>query len=83
MNRSEIIDRITKVVVEQLGVGEDAVNESSSFIKDLGADSLDLVEIVMAFEDEFEASIPDTALEHIVTVGDAADNILAQLEKRT
>lgn len=77
MERSEIIGRITEVVVEQLGAEEAAVVETASFIEDLGADSLDLVEIVMAFEDEFETSIPDTALEQIKTVGDAADFILA------
>jgi len=78
MNRNEVIGRISEVVVEQLGIEADAVTETATFIEDLGADSLDLVEIVMAFEDEFETSIPDTALEQIKTVGDATDYILAQ-----
>ena len=77
MERNEVIERITEVVVEQLGVEEDVVVETATFIEDLGADSLDLVEIVMAFEDEFETTIPDTALESIKTVGDAADFIIA------
>ncbi|MCL2438171.1 MAG: acyl carrier protein [Coriobacteriia bacterium] len=77
MDRNEVIGRIKEVVVEQLGANEEAVVETATFIEDLGADSLDLVEIVMAFEDEFETSIPDTALEKIKTVGDAADFILS------
>ena len=77
MERNAIVTRITEVIVEQLGVEEDAVVEGATFIEDLGADSLDLVEIVMAFEDEFETTIPDTALESIKTVGDAADYIIA------
>jgi len=78
MERKEVIGRISEVVVEQLGIEADAVTETATFIEDLGADSLDLVEIVMAFEDEFETSIPDVALEQIKTVGDAADYILTQ-----
>jgi len=80
MDRNEVITRISEVVVEQLGTDEAAVNESAAFIEDLGADSLDLVEIVMAFEDEFETTIPDTALEQIKTIGDAADYIMTQLD---
>ncbi|MCL2526473.1 MAG: acyl carrier protein [Coriobacteriia bacterium] len=80
MERNEVIGRISEVVVEQLGTDEEAVVETATFIEDLGADSLDLVEIVMAFEDEFETSIPDTALESIKTVGDAADFIIANAE---
>ena len=77
MERSVIVKRIEEVVVDQLGAEPDKVVEGASFVEDLGADSLDLVEIVMALEDEFEASIPDTALEQIKTVSDAADYILA------
>ena len=77
MDRKLIIERITEVVVEQLGVEPGAVVESAQFVEDLGADSLDLVEIIMAFEDEFNTSIPDVALEKIKTVGDAADYIVA------
>ena len=77
MERKEVISRISEVVVEQLGTDADAVVETAAFVEDLGADSLDLVEIVMAFEDEFETTIPDTVLEQIKTVGDAADYIIA------
>ena len=68
---SDIADRVKKIVVEHLGVDEDKVVESASFIDDLGADSLDNVELVMAFEEEFDVEIPDDAAEHIQTVGDA------------
>ena len=68
---SDIADRVKKNVVEHLGVDEDKVVESASFIDDLGADSLDTVELVMAFEEEFGIEIPDDAAETIQTVGDA------------
>ena len=68
---SDISDRVRKIVVEHLGVEADKVTESASFIDDLGADSLDTVELVMAFEEEFSIEIPDDAAETIVTVGDA------------
>ncbi len=68
---SDISDRVKKIVVEHLGVEEDKVTESASFIDDLGADSLDTVELVMAFEEEFGCEIPDDAAEKIVTVKDA------------
>lgn len=68
---SDIADRVKKIVVEHLGVEEDKVVESASFIDDLGADSLDTVELVMAFEEEFSVEIPDDAAEKIQTVGDA------------
>jgi len=60
---SDIADRVKKIVVEHLGVDEDKVNEGASFIDDLGADSLDTVELVMAFEEEFKVEIPDDAAE--------------------
>ena len=63
--------RVKKIVVEHLGVEADKVTESASFIDDLGADSLDTVELVMAFEEEFELEIPDDAAENIQTVDDA------------
>ena len=56
MSSEEIFDKVKEIIVEQLGVGEDSVNEESSFIEDLGADSLDIVELIMAIEEEFEAS---------------------------
>ncbi len=68
---SETADRVKKIVVEHLGVEQDKVTEDASFIDDLGADSLDTVELVMAFEEEFDIEIPDDAAEHIQTVGDA------------
>jgi acyl carrier protein len=68
---SETADRVKKIVVEHLGVDADKVNEESSFIDDLGADSLDIVELVMAFEEEFGVEIPDDAAEKITTVKDA------------
>jgi acyl carrier protein len=68
---SDIGDRVKKIVVEHLGVEPDKVTEAASFIDDLGADSLDTVELVMAFEEEFGCEIPDDAAETILTVGDA------------
>jgi acyl carrier protein len=68
---SDIGERVKKIVVEHLGVEPDKVTEAASFIDDLGADSLDTVELVMAFEEEFHCEIPDDAAETILTVGDA------------
>ncbi len=68
---SDTADRVKKIVVEHLGVEEDKVTPDASFIDDLGADSLDIVELVMAFEEEFGVEIPDDAAEKISTVGDA------------
>ena len=70
---SDTAGRVTKIVVEHLGVDESKVVESASFIDDLGADSLDTVELVMAFEEEFECEIPDDAAEKILTVKDAVN----------
>ena len=63
--------RVKKIVAEQLGVNEAEIKNASSFVDDLGADSLDTVELVMAFEEEFGVEIPDDAAETILTVGDA------------
>jgi acyl carrier protein len=68
---SDIAESIKKIVVEHLDVDADKVTEKASFIDDLGADSLDNVELVMAFEEEFDVEIPDDAAETIQTVGDA------------
>ena len=68
---SDISGRVKKIVIEHLGVEEEKVTDNASFIDDLGADSLDNVELVMAFEEEFDIEIPDDAAEHIQTVGDA------------
>lgn len=72
---SDIVERVRKIVVEQLGVKEDEVSLESSFVDDLGADSLDTVELVMALEEEFETEIPDEDAEKITTVQQAVDYI--------
>ena len=68
---SDVAERIKKIVIDHLGVDAEKVNEKASFIDDLGADSLDTVELVMAFEEEFNCEIPDDAAETILTVVDA------------
>lgn len=80
---SEIERRVKKIVVEQLGVKEDEVTVEASFVDDLGADSLDTVELVMALEEEFETEIPDEDAEKIVTIKDAVKYILERMEKET
>jgi acyl carrier protein len=72
---SDVFDRVKKIVVENLEVEADSVVETASFIDDLGADSLDLVELVMAFEEEFGIEIEDEVQENIRTVGDAVSEI--------
>jgi acyl carrier protein len=72
---SDVADRVSKIVVEHLGVDAAKVTPNASFIDDLGADSLDTVELVMAFEEEFGCEIPDDAAEKILTVKDAIDYI--------
>ena len=76
---SDVAERVKKIVVEHLGVEADKVTDNASFIDDLGADSLDNVELVMAFEEEFDIEIPDDAAEHIQTVGDAVKFIQERL----
>jgi acyl carrier protein len=78
---SDIAGRVKKIVVEHLGVDEDKVTDGASFIDDLGADSLDTVELVMAFEEEFGVEIPDDAAEKILTVKDAIEFIQANASK--
>jgi acyl carrier protein len=68
---SDVGERVKKIVVKHLGVEAEKVTENASFIEDLGADSLDTIELVMVFEDEFGCEIPDDAAETILTVGDA------------
>ena len=75
---SDVADRVKKIVIEHLGVDEDKVVESANFIEDLGADSLDTVELVMAFEEEFGCEIPDDAAENISTIKNAIDFIVSQ-----
>ncbi len=72
---SDIAERVQKIVVEHLGVDEEKVTSNAKFIDDLGADSLDTVELVMAFEEEFGCEIPDDAAEKIITVKDAVSFI--------
>jgi acyl carrier protein len=72
---STIVERVTKLVCEQLGVKEEEVTSEASFVEDLGADSLDTVELVMALEEEFETEIPDEEAEKITTVKEAIDYI--------
>lgn len=74
---TDIAGRVKEIVVEHLGVEADKVSEGASFIDDLGADSLDTVELVMAFEEAFNVEIPDDAAEKIQTVGDAINFIKA------
>lgn len=76
---SSIEERVIKIVVEQLGVDEATVKSQSSFVEDLGADSLDTVELVMALEEEFDCEIPDEEAEKITTVQQAIDYINANL----
>ncbi|MDI3280904.1 MAG: acyl carrier protein [Bacillota bacterium] len=71
----EIFDRVKEIIVEQLGVDEEKVTPEASFVDDLGADSLDIVELVMALEEEFDLEIPDEDAEKITTVGDAVEYI--------
>jgi acyl carrier protein len=71
----DIFGKVKEIVVEQLGVDEEEVTEQASFVDDLGADSLDIVELVMALEEEFDLEIPDNDAEKIVTVGDAVNYI--------
>jgi len=77
---SSVEERVKQIVVEQLGVSEDEVSGDSSFIDDLGADSLDTVELVMALEEEFNCEIPDEEAEKIMTVKDAIDYVNTHTE---
>lgn len=77
---SSVDERVTKIVAEQLGVSEAEVTKDSSFVGDLGADSLDTVELVMALEEEFDCEIPDDQAEKITTVKQAIDYINAHLK---
>lgn len=74
---SSIEERVKKIIAEQLGVKEDEITNAQSFVEDLGADSLDTVELVMALEEEFETEIPDEEAEKITTVQEAIDYVVA------
>ena len=75
MSSEEIFEKVKSIIVEQLGVTETSVTMEASFIDDLGADSLDIVELIMALEEEFDTEIPDADAEKIVTVSDVVDSI--------
>jgi acyl carrier protein len=75
MAATNVEGKVKSIIAEQLGVGEDEIKAESNFIDDLGADSLDIVELVMAMEEEFEVEIPDDEAENIKTVGDAINYI--------
>lgn len=79
---ASIEDRVKKIVVEQLGVKEDEVSNTASFVDDLGADSLDTVELVMALEEEFDCEIKDEEAEKITTIQEAIDFIKAQSDSK-
>ncbi len=78
---ASISDRVKKIIIEQLGVQESEVTTDASFVDDLGADSLDTVELVMALEDEFELEIPDEEAEKITTIKEAIDYIESHLKE--
>ncbi len=80
MTQEEIFEKVKGIIVEQLGVAETAVSMEASFIDDLGADSLDIVELIMALEEEFDTEIPDADAEKVVTVGDVVDYIKDHVE---
>ena len=75
MAATQIEAKVKNIIAEQLGVGEDEIKPESNFVEDLGADSLDIVELVMAMEEEFEVEIPDEEAENIKSVGDAINYI--------
>ena len=75
MSSEEVFDKVKEIIVEQLGVAETAITPEASFIDDLGADSLDIVELIMALEEEFDLEIPDADAEKVVTVNDVVEYI--------
>ncbi len=81
MEREDVKNKVIDIVAEQMGVDKGEINDETHFINDLNADSLDTVELVMEFEDEFETSIPDEEAEKIQTVGQAVDYIMQHMEK--
>jgi len=82
MERDELLQKIKEIVADKLSISEDQVTEEASFIDDLGADSLDTVELVMALEDEFDMDIPDEDAEKLTTVGKAIEYVLGHLNKK-
>lgn len=80
MEREELLKKIKSIVADKLSISEDQVTEEASFIDDLGADSLDTVELIMALEDEFDMDIPDEEAEKLTTVGKAMDYVLERVK---
>jgi acyl carrier protein len=78
---SNIAERVSKIIIDKLGVDESEVSPEANFTNDLGADSLDTVELIMEFEKEFDVSIPDEQAENIQTVGQAVEFLESQLQK--
>ncbi|OGD18274.1 MAG: acyl carrier protein [Candidatus Aminicenantes bacterium RBG_16_63_16] len=81
MERDELLKKVRAIVADKLSISEEQVTETASFTEDLGADSLDTVELVMALEDEFQLDIPDEEAEKLTTVGKALDYILGRVSK--
>jgi acyl carrier protein len=79
MTKEEVLTKVKAVVAEKLNVGEDQVTEEAKFVEDLGADSLDQVELIMALEDEFKLKIPEEEVEKLTTVGTAIDYVLKKV----
>lgn len=79
MSSEEVFDKVKSIIVEQLGATESSITMEASFIDDLGADSLDIVELIMALEEEFDTEIPDADAEKIATVGDVVEYIREHL----
>ena len=75
MSSEEVFEKVKETIIEQLGVADTAVTMEAAFIDDLGADSLDIVELIMALEEEFDLEIPDADAEKVVTVGDVVEYI--------
>ena len=80
MNKEELFAKIKSIVADKLSISEDQITEEASFIDDLGADSLDTVELVMALEDEFDLDIPDDEAEKLTTVGKAIEYVLSNVK---
>jgi acyl carrier protein len=80
MKKEEILTKVKAVVAEKLNVGEDQVTEEAKFVEDLGADSLDQVELIMALEDEFELKIPEDEAEKLTTVGSAVEYVVKKVQ---
>ena len=79
MSSEDLFEKVKGIIVEQLGVTEASVTKDASFIDDLGSDSLDIVDLIMALEEEFDTEIPDSDAEKIVTVGDVVDYLMNNL----